>query len=186
MNRSTRWITIPTLMAWKRLLSYRKQDWELKDYPVRVEENRIHPELPERFVQHRYWADVLGWSLCEGGSSREEALTALAERFSERKARMTAEGEPLPRPGTQAPLQFVTQERISVHEALVDDLLSKVMGIEGAWVSDESSLWDFHEEATNDRFFVQIREIYGIDVSDIKSANLADIAERIATSKPAL
>lgn len=170
-------------MLWKRLLSYRKQTWQLCDYPIHVRKQELDASLAPRFIQHRYWAQIRGWNVGGGGATREEALAELAQCFDERKAHRIAEGEPLPRPGTEVPLEFASQERVARHADLIDDLLSNVMGIEGAWVSDESSLWDFHSEPTNDAYIAKIRELYGVDVTGIESANLAAIAEQIS-AKP--
>lgn len=164
---------------WKRAVSYRKRDWELADYPIQVREQEPDPTLAARFTQYRYWAQILGWNVEGGGETRSDALEELGKRFDERKAQTLADGEALPRPGTEAPIKFASQIRIAQHADLVDDLLLKIAGIEGAWVSDESSLWDFHSDETNELYFARIREVYGVDVSDIGSANLAEIAERI-------
>jgi hypothetical protein len=53
-------------------------------------------------------------------------------------------------------------------------------------VTDESSLWDFHSEETNEEYHRKIMEVYGTDVSDIESGNLVRIFERIrAQGQPA-
>lgn len=65
---------------------------------------------------------------------------------------------------------------------LADDFVRRVLDIDGAWISDESSLWDFHHKETNAALVAKIREIYGVDVSDIESGNLADILDRIAAT----
>jgi len=47
-------------------------------------------------------------------------------------------------------------------------------------------LWDFHSDETNDFLYSKIKETYGVDVSDIESAKLCEILERIAAvRKPA-
>ncbi|MGA9586626.1 MAG: hypothetical protein WBQ95_14935 [Terracidiphilus sp.] len=51
-----------------------------------------------------------------------------------------------------------------------------------AWISDESSLWDFHIDETNERMWAKILEVYGVDVSDIESARLSEIFNRIAAT----
>lgn len=59
--------------------------------------------------------------------------------------------------------------------------MRRVLELKWAWISDESSLWDFHQDETNDSLISRIREVYDVDVSDIKSARLSEILERIAT-----
>jgi len=51
----------------------------------------------------------------------------------------------------------------------------------GHFLSDESSLWDFHEEADNTALLRKIGVVYGVDVSHISSANIAKIFEEIVT-----
>jgi hypothetical protein len=57
--------------------------------------------------------------------------------------------------------------------------VQRVLGLEAAWISDESTLWDFHTELSNDLFYAKIREIYDVDVSDVGSAKLWTTFERI-------
>ena len=92
----------------------------------------------------------------------------------------------MPRPGTRVPVQFAAQERVSAHPELAEDFVRRVLELEWAWISDESSLWDFHWDETNDALYAKIEEVYGVDASDIKSAKLSEILDRIAAAqKPA-
>jgi len=50
-------------------------------------------------------------------------------------------------------------------------------------VTDESSLWDFPGEETNGEYHQKIAGVYGIDISDIESGNLAQIFKRIREHK---
>jgi hypothetical protein len=65
---------------------------------------------------------------------------------------------------------------------LADDFIRRVLNKDAVWISDESSLWDFHRQDTNAALVAKIREVYGVDVSDIESGNLADILDRIAAN----
>jgi hypothetical protein len=76
--------------------------------------------------------------------------------------------------------EFAPSDRINAHRKLAEDFTRRVLGLERAWISDESSLWDFHTETTNDAMFAKIKEIYGVDVSDVSSGRLYEIFERIA------
>jgi hypothetical protein len=53
------------------------------------------------------------------------------------------------------------------------------------FISDESSLWDFLSETTNQAQIDRIRAAYGVDVSDLTDGNLATILARIAAGWPA-
>jgi hypothetical protein len=76
--------------------------------------------------------------------------------------------------------EFAPSERVNENRKIAEDFTRRVLGLEWAWISDESSLWDFHTEKTNDAMFAKIRDIYGVDVSDISSGRLYEIFERIA------
>jgi hypothetical protein len=80
------------------------------------------------------------------------------------------------------PIEFAPSTRVNAHADLLKDFLRQVFDMGRAFVSDESSLWDFHSEISNANIFSKIWEVYGVDVSDIESGNLADILERISTS----
>ena len=107
----------------------------------------------------------------------------LAVRFDEVKADWQRQEKPLPRPGTKVPIEFAPSEHVHAHPELTDDFIRRVLGLDWAFVSDRSSLWDFHTNETNDAFHAKIKETYGVDVSDIESGNLAEILGRIATQQ---
>jgi len=91
----------------------------------------------------------------------------------------------LPRPGTKVPIEFATTERVGQHSELAKDFVKRVLDIDWAWISDESSLWDFHGDESNGNMTDKIRDIYGVDVSDISDGNLADIFDRILQRRTA-
>ena len=112
-------------------------------------------------------------------NSRQGALEELRKNFDRFKAT-----EPtLPRPGTKVPVEFAATERVGQHAELAKEFMKRVLDVEWAWISDESSLWDFHGDETNERLIDDIHRIYGVDISDISSGNLADIFDRIQDSK---
>lgn len=85
-------------------------------------------------------------------------------------------------------IEFAPQVAIGQYEELINDLLRRVFGIEGAWVSDESSLYDFdfvlesdkEIEHKTDEALARIEKLYGIDVSNIENLNMVKICERIS------
>jgi hypothetical protein len=58
-------------------------------------------------------------------------------------------------------------------------LSTKFWHTNGQFLSDESSLWDFHEETDNTALIRKIGVVYGVDVSHISSANIVEILEAI-------
>jgi hypothetical protein len=76
-------------------------------------------------------------------------------------------------------LNFASNERVGRHAELAKDFVKRVLGVDWAWISDESSLWDFHGEETNQSLVKKICEVYDVDFSNISSGNLADIFDRI-------
>jgi hypothetical protein len=170
---------------WKLCLSIGKNDWELNDYPVVLREQEPDPEyVGTRLKFHRYRALIVNWWAVSGsGDTKEEALQDLDKQFTTQKLERGKSGKALPRPGTRVPIQFASRERVGRHPQLVEDFGLRVLELDWVWVSDESSLWDFHHNETNDSLISKINEIYGVDVSDIQSARLSEIFERIATEQ---
>jgi hypothetical protein len=170
---------------WKLCLSYRKRDWELSDYPV-----VFRTQIPDyasaydspRFKLHRYVASIVNWHITGCGDTREEALQELSSTFAVIKLRKKETENPLPRPGTRVPIEFAPQDRVNAHPALSEDFIHRVLELDSAWISDESSLWDFHTDETNDTYYTKIKNIYGVDVADIKSARLCEIFDCIAAA----
>ncbi len=173
------------LAAWKWCLSFRKANWELNDYPIALREQEPDPAYSApRFTQHRYRAYIIRWSVISGsGDTPQEARAELKQMFERVRQNRAKEGKMAVRPGRKVNIEFASQEKVSSDPALSDDFIERILGLEGAWISDESSLWDFHTEQTNDHFFAKIREVYGVDVSDIEGARLWAIFERIEQSR---
>ncbi|HEY2976036.1 MAG TPA: hypothetical protein VGJ48_26210 [Pyrinomonadaceae bacterium] len=70
-------------------------------------------------------------------------------------------------------------------ESIVPDFFERILDMDRSdcLITDESSLWDFHTEGSNDPFYFKILEAYGIDVSDVEKGNLAKIFQRIMDAK---
>jgi hypothetical protein len=172
---------------WKRLLSYHKRDWDLADYPVVIRTQEFTPGLPSRFARHPFRALVLGWLIDATGDSKEEALANLKGEFARRRQMRLDEGKQLPRPGTRVPIVFASHARVDGHAGLADDFIRRVLhpvlGIEDVWITDQSSLWNFHFDETSDELVAKIRDVYGVDVSDIESQTLVDIFDRIEAAR---
>jgi predicted RNase H-like HicB family nuclease len=173
------------LATWKLCVSFLKREWNLSDYPVVVKEQSKEPtKQGARLKQQRYMAFVVNWAGLAGtGDTEQEALRNLEGTFVSAKAERQRTHEPLPRPGTTVPVQFASSERVVAHPELTADFIRRVLELDWAWISDESSLWDFHESETNDALVAKIREVYGVDVSDISSAQLWEIFDRIEPHK---
>jgi hypothetical protein len=153
----------------------------LDDYPVVMREQEVDPNYAgTRLKQYRYTASIVNWGLAGAGDTEREALQALEKSFATAKVERARTGTSLPRPGTHVPIQFASQERVKAHPELAEDFTHRVLNLDWAWISDESSLWDFHRNETNDILTARIKEVYGVDVSDIQSARLSEILERIA------
>jgi hypothetical protein len=169
---------------WKLCLSFRKHDWELSDYPVAIREHKFDPDfVAPRFTQHRYIAYIVNWALTGGGDTPHEAVDDLRTKFQSVKSKWKTEGTPLLRPGKVKSIEFAPHEKIGVNQELSEDFIRRVLDLDWAWISDESSLWDFHTNETNDVLFARIFEVYRVDVSDIESARLHEILDRIQAKK---
>jgi hypothetical protein len=119
---------------------------------------------------------VINWPGISGSAdSRQRAIEELRKNFDRFKATRPS----LPRPGTRVPIEFAATERVGQHSELATDFIRRVLDLDWAWISDESSLWDFHGDETNKSLTDKIERVYGVDVSDVSSGNLADIFDRI-------
>ena len=65
-------------------------------------------------------------------------MAALQKTFADVKA----SPDPLPRPGTGKSIVFASSDRVDQYPELRDHFIQEVLGLEWAFVSDESSLWD--------------------------------------------
>ena len=85
------------------------------------------------------------------------------------------------------PLKFelASTTEIDKYESIAPDFFEKILDMNrnDCLITDESSLWDFHGERSNDAFHSKILDVYGVDVSDIERGNLAKIFQRIAEDK---
>jgi hypothetical protein len=168
---------------WKRFLSIRKKDWELSDYPIVIREQEFDAHFSSgRFTKHRYVAYIVNWAVTGGGETPKDALQNLRINFQTIRDRRRLEGKPMIRPGVNAPIELAAQELISLNAELSEDFIRRVLNLDWAWISDESTLWDFHIDNTNEKMWAKILEVYGVDVSDIESARLPEIFNRIAAS----
>jgi predicted RNase H-like HicB family nuclease len=167
---------------WMLFASVFKREWAIDDYPVRLRFQPVpEPSQASRLKPIPWTASVINWPAMSGqGNTKQEALAELRRRFEQYKAKE----KKLPRPGIKVPIEFAVSRRVERYPELAKEFFHQILEVDWAWISDESSLWDFHGDETNDRFVEKIRRVYGIDVSDISSGNLADIFEQIAISTP--
>jgi hypothetical protein len=177
-----------TLVAsWKFALSSRRRTWELRDYPIIIREQQTDLALGERYrhvKQQRYLARIVKWwVMTGGGDTPQDAIQDLALQFDRIRTDWRSRGKELPRPGTQVPLEFAPSQHIQTHQDLAEDFIRRVLGMEWAFISDQSSLWDFHLDESNSDLQKKVQDIYGVDVSDIESGNIATILARIAAGQ---
>jgi len=163
--------------SWARLTSYFKRNWTLEDYPVRF---GFHPTSGAargtRLKPTPYSASIVNWpGLLGVGGSKSEALADLGKTFDQYKLKNR-----LPRPGAKVPVEFSATTRVDAHPELAKSFVKRVLGLDWADISDKATLGDFHDKGNNAALVEKIRDIYGVDVSDIASGNLADIFDRIA------
>jgi hypothetical protein len=163
-----------TFMASKWLASFTRRDWSLSDYPVHVRPNGegAAPEIA-------WIAQILNWPGPAGiGATKEGAVSKLRESLeSIRKHRRS-----MPRPGRHVAIEFAPTTRVASDITLHDDFIIRILGFapgSPVFISDQSSLSDFGDEAYVAQLKGRISEIYGVDVSDMKEALLCDVLERI-------
>jgi hypothetical protein len=80
-------------------------------------------------------------------------------------------------------IEFAPTEELDMFRTLADEFMEEIFCMEpGSYlITDESSLRDFQgvEDMELPDIHGKIREVYGVDVSDIVSANLVEIFARI-------
>jgi hypothetical protein len=168
---------------WALLASAFKHEWTIEDYPIDARFQRgSHSPRVSRLKPSPWTATIVNWPAISGnGNTKLEALKDLRSSFD----RFKATKNKLPRPGTKVPIKFADRNRVSQHPELLKEFIQRILELDWAWISDESSLDDFHGDETNDKLIEKIRHIYGVDVSDIPSGNLADIFDRITKHRAA-
>ncbi|PIG92228.1 hypothetical protein [Gloeocapsopsis sp. IPPAS B-1203] len=82
------------------------------------------------------------------------------------------------------PLEFAPQQEVDIHGETVEKFVELVLDCGWAFISDESSLYDFGLIDDVTKLEAKIKEVFGVDVSDIEDKNLLKIFERIDSSKP--
>src|SRR5919204_5330404 len=136
-------------IAWKYCLSFLKNEWTVEDYPIRFRHFDIDADqYYGRLKPVRWSAQVLNWPAMQGhGDTMEEAVENLRKVLAERKAR----GQRLARPGTGLPIEFAPTYRIDEHPDLARDFFRRIVNLnyDECFISNESSLWDFHLGETN-------------------------------------
>jgi hypothetical protein len=166
----------------KYALAGRTRSWQLSDYPLQYKQQYTgeRPHKLGRLEMPRWSVQIINWWQMGGlGETREAALANLAKNFEGYRANHT-----LPRPGCRVPIEYSPSVEIQKKQLLLEDFARRVLDLEpGDYiVSDESSLWDFCLDENLDPLFEKIRNVYGIDVSDIGDAKIWKVLERLATA----
>jgi hypothetical protein len=175
-------ITEQIYTIFKYLLSYRSKSWKFADYPIRVKKRDAAESINRRLKRVLWTAQIINWWQVAGyGVTREEALKRLQENF----ARFQKMHNSLPRPGTIVRYKLVTVGLVDKHKDLARDFLTRILDqdYDSCFISDKSSLWDFHANRGNDEYYKKIKLFYGVDVSNVEDANLGRILEQIASSR---
>ncbi len=158
----------------KYALSYFKQDWDFSDYPLETWRNQNTKQEGVEYI-----ARFVNWlTFIESGSSREEAIENLRNKFLEYK-----KNNALPRPGSKVPIEFASSNRVEQYESIAVDFFDHIIELNfyDCFISDESSLYDFGLD--DEETMQKIKQNYGIEPED--GLFLVDIFEKIANSRNA-
>jgi hypothetical protein len=123
-------------------------------------------------------AQIINWWQMDGlGDTKEAAFADLKAKLQTVKE----EKGSLPRPGTGLPIEFAPTGLVNLHWNIAEDFFQKVLekNYDECWISDQSSLWDFHVEDSNQHLHEKVWQCYRVDISDIEDGNLVKIFERI-------
>lgn len=167
------------VFAW--VASFLMRDWSIESYPLRFRHFDTSGYTGSERLRPVEWSvQVLRWVGMQGhGATREAAMFNLQENF----ARFQLRGEPLPRPGSYKPIEFASSEKLEGYREIEEEFVRHILDVEWAFLSDESSLWDFSQDETLAELYGRIANRYGVDVSDIEGANLVAIFDRISRSR---
>jgi len=157
----------------KYLLSFFKETWEIDDYPLKL---RLQENVPNAA---RYCYQVINWWVMVGlGETPEKAKENLKESFNN----WVQKNGYKPRPGKKVPLQFATSKKLQGFGGTLDDFKERILGFkkgDPVFISDQSTLFDFTAGQSIKTYTEKIRNIYSIDISDIKDGNISKIIERL-------
>jgi hypothetical protein len=116
------------LAAWKLCLSFRKRDWQRADYPVIIREQKLERDSDRsssRGVQQRYLARIVNWWVMTGGGDTPgQAMAELVDGFGRIKDTRQRDGKAMPRPGTEARIEFAPSNRVHAHRELLSSAYS--------------------------------------------------------------
>lgn len=158
--------------AWYYVRSFFRRPWRFADYPVVV--HRQEPGADDSAAPPEYLAMIDGMMLAGLGDTPESARAQLAERFENYRATHDA----VPRPGTQAPITFAAATRVEAHGTLRDEFVERVLRMEWAFISDESSLTEFPEDV--DEYGRRIMLLYGVDIDQLADRRISTVLDAIA------
>ena len=86
----------------------------------------------------------------------------------------------------QKEIELISQILVDQYEDIANDFIPKIFGVDKFLITDESSIYDFNFEIVDGKIkreteatLKKIKEVYGIDVSDIEDLLLIKIFERI-------
>jgi hypothetical protein len=162
----TQWLA----SAAKYLASFRKREWDLEDYPVRVRFQQ--GKGPREFTG--WVAQIQRWWLAGSGSTPEAALQQLRDNLVAAKR----EGNH-PRPGTRPPIRFASAERLERHGAFAYEFVERVTGICPMFMSDQSSLADFVDGPELKDVTRKISLLYNVDPGDLPQGPLWRLLDKI-------
>ena len=163
----------------KYVLSLGRRSWGIDDYPLRF---KHQPDATAAGVPIPWNVQVINWWQMSGsGNTRVEAYEDLKRSL----ARYWSSHGFLPRPGSHVPIEFASTAGVEKFEAIARDFLPRVLDLDfdSCIITDESSLNDFGVLDSDAGRTARIKELYGIEVSDIADGNLVSIFRRIRASQ---
>ncbi|OUS75271.1 hypothetical protein B1748_17415 [Paenibacillus sp. MY03] len=169
----------PIKRIYRLVLSQFKTKWTLNNYPIEYRQQEMLDLSDTNLTMFPWEARIINWYWMNGdGHSKKEAYIKLKEKFDVYKS----EGHELPRPGTKVQIKFASVSRIDNFDIEAVQFFKDIfeMDYNGMFISDESSMYDFCW--TDDSLLEKqerIKEIYNIDIKEIKGLEIVGILERI-------
>ena len=158
------------LSASKYALSFRKREWELDDYPVRLV---YHDSSAGPGTFNGWMASILKWWLIGTGPTKEAALQQLSDNLAAAKVAGNH-----PRPGTRPPMQFGPADRIGAHGDFAYEFVERVTGITPMFMSDATSLADFADGEEFEDVRRKVSLLFGLEAASIIEGPLWQVLDK--------
>ncbi len=166
------------IATYKKILSYFKSNWTLKDYPLVFERQVDEKDTVLNTILDPWVVMIISWYEMVGtGKTKEEAYLALKKRFD-----IYSQSYRLPRPGTFPKTKSPHPAAVEMLEDNISDFFEKILDMDyhNCVITDKTTLKDLKKDdkQTIDKICLE----YKIDIREIRDGNIIRILSQIVKS----